>query len=115
MAIIAPVNSFIALEAAAKGLSPASILAETASTTTIASSTTKPVARIMPKRVSSLIEKPNAFTKSKAPKSAIGNANAGTSVAFQSCRKRKIIKRTNTIASRRASSAPYIDALIKSV
>ena len=115
VAKIAPVNSFIALEAAAKGLSPASIRADTASTTTIASSTTRPVARITPSSVSSLIEKPNAFTKTIAPSNAIGSARAGTIVAFQSRRNRKMISSTNTTASRSASSAPKIEALMKSV
>ena len=103
---MAPVSSFIALEAAAKGLSPASIRADTASTTTMASSTTRPVARMMPSNVSSLIEKPNAFTNTSAPNRAIGKARAGTMVAFQSCRNRKMISSTNTTASRRASNAP---------
>ena len=115
VARIAPVSSFIALEAAAKGLSPASIRASTASTTTMASSTTRPVARITPSRVSSLIEKPNALTKIIAPSSAIGRARAGTIVAFQSCRNRKMINNTSTTASRSASSAPKIEALMKSV
>ena len=115
VARIAPVSSFIAFEAAANGLSPASIRASTASTTTIASSTTRPVARTTPSRVSSLIEKPKAFTKTIAPSKAIGRARAGTIVAFQSCRNRKMISSTSTTASRRASRAPKIEALMKSV
>jgi hypothetical protein len=105
----------MALEAALNGRSPASIRADTASTTTIASSTTRPVARMMPSRVSSLIEKPNTFTKIRAPNRAIGRARAGTAVAFQSCRNRKMISSTSTTASRRASRAPSIEALMKSV
>ena len=115
VARIAPVSSFIALEAAWKGRSPASIRADTASTTTMASSTTRPVAKMMPSRVSSLIEKPKVFTNTRAPSRAIGRARAGTAVAFQSCRNRKMISSTNTTASRRASRAPEIEALMKSV
>ena len=72
----------------------------------MASSTTRPVARMMPSKVSSLMENPKALTNTKAPSRAIGRARAGTIVAFQSCRNKKMINSTSTTASRRASMAP---------
>jgi hypothetical protein len=56
IAMIGPDTSRMARCAAAPGLSPAAILRSTFSTTTMASSTTMPIARIRPNRVSVLIE-----------------------------------------------------------
>ena len=58
----------------------------TFSITTIASSTTKPVASVIPNNVSVLIEKPNAFTKMNVPTSETGIVIAGINVLRQSCR-----------------------------
>ena len=69
------------------------------SITTIASSTTMPVARMMPKSVSVLIEKPSSLTNAKAPTSETGIVIAGMSVLRQLCRKRKMTRTTRTMAS----------------
>ena len=53
------------------------------SITTIASSTTMPVARMMPKSVSVLIEKPISLTKANAPISETGIVIAGMIVLRQ--------------------------------
>ncbi len=53
------------------------------SMTTIASSTTRPVASVTPKSVSVLIEKPNSFTNAKVPMSDTGIVIAGISVVRQ--------------------------------
>ena len=53
------------------------------SMTTIASSTTMPVARMMPKSVSVLIEKPISLTNANAPTSETGIVMAGMSVLRQ--------------------------------
>ena len=53
------------------------------SMTTIASSTTRPVARVIPNSVSVLIEKPKSFTNAKVPISATGMVIAGISVVRQ--------------------------------
>ena len=71
------------------------------SITTMASSTTSPVASVMPKSVSVLMEKPNNFTKAKVPISETGMAMAGIIVVRQSCRKMKITRMTSTIADQR--------------
>ena len=69
------------------------------SMTTIASSTTRPVARVMPKSVSELIEKPKTLMKANVPISDTGIVTAGIMVARQSSRKRKITMMTMMIAS----------------
>ena len=61
MATTGPLTSSIACLAASLGERPNSaMLRSTFSTTTIASSTTMPIASTMPNRVSMLIEKPSA-------------------------------------------------------
>ena len=71
----------------------------TFSMTTMASSTTRPVARVMPKRVSELMEKPKILMKAKVPMSETGMVTAGMMVARQSCRKRKMTTMTMMMAS----------------
>src|SRR5581483_8742378 len=82
----------------------------TFSITTMASSTTRPVARMIPNNVSELIEKPNALIKAKVPTSDTGIVIAGMTVARQSSRKRKMTAITITIAS----SSVEITSLIES-
>ncbi|MNQ69439.1 hypothetical protein D3C85_840420 [compost metagenome] len=71
---------------AAFGLSPgfSSILACTASTTTIASSTTIPMASTNANSVKRLTEKPNSCMKKKVPIIATGTAIAGIKVDLKS-------------------------------
>ena len=87
VAITAPATSFIATDAALCGsVIPSTMCRSTFSITTIASSTTKPVASVIPNNVSVLIEKPNAFTKMNVPTSETGIVIAGINVLRQSCR-----------------------------
>ena len=60
MAMIGPVTSLIAFSVASRGARPASMLRSTFSTTTIASSTTMPMASTRPNSDRALIEKPNS-------------------------------------------------------
>ena len=60
----------------------------TFSTTTIASSTTMPMASTRPKSVSRLIEKPSASMNGKVPSSATTTAIEQMRVARKLCRKR---------------------------
>src|SRR6266853_6939032 len=63
VATTAPATSFIATEAALCGsVMPSTMCRSTFSITTIASSTTSPVAKVIPNSVSVLIEKPSNFT-----------------------------------------------------
>src|SRR5258707_14727894 len=67
--------------------------------TTIASSTTSPVASVIPKSVSELMEKPKILMKAKVPISDTGIVTAGITVARQSSRKKKITMMTMSTAS----------------
>src|SRR5580698_2629346 len=69
------------------------------SITTIASSTTSPVARVMPKSVSELMENPKMLMNANVPMRDTGIVTAGMMVARQSRRNRKITTMTMTIAS----------------
>ena len=73
----------------------------TASTTTIASSTTMPIASTKPNSVSVFTEKPNSTKNEKVPMIDTGMASTGINVARQSCRNKKITKTTNNNAINR--------------
>ena len=75
------VTSLIPLEAASRGdRCCCSITRVMFSMTTMASSTTRPVARVSPNKVSVLMEKPNSLTKAKVPTRETGMVIAGMSV-----------------------------------
>src|ERR1700736_878140 len=87
VATTALATSFIATEAALCGsVIPSVMCRSTFSITTIASSTTKPVASVMPNNVSVLIENPSSLTKMKVPTSETGMVIAGIKVVRQSCK-----------------------------
>src|SRR3981081_2002747 len=66
VATTAPATSFMATEAALCGsVIPSAMCRSTFSITTIASSTTSPVASVIPKSVSVLLDQPINFTKKK--------------------------------------------------
>src|SRR5271169_5980976 len=91
VAITAPDTSAMATEVAVCALDPSLLICRWAfSITTIASSTTRPVASVIPKSVSELIEKPKILMKAKVPMRETGMVMAGMTVARQSCRKRKM-------------------------
>ena len=85
------------------------------SMTTIASSTTSPVASVSPKSVRVLIEKPNTFIRANVPISETGIVIAGISVVRQSWRNRKITTTTSTIAISSVMMTSLIDSLTNSV
>ena len=93
-----PESSFIAFIAASFGASPSSIWRCTPSTTTIASSTTKPIARTRPNIDSVLMEKPNSGNSANVPTSETGTASIGIRVARQSCKNRYTTRMTSRIA-----------------
>ena len=100
MPISAPVIWSIDLRVASFGGRPSSVITRsTFSTTTIASSTSRPIASTTPNMVSVLIEKPSAASTPKVPSSTTGTAMVGISVARMFCRKRNITRNTSTIAS----------------
>ena len=67
--------------------------------TTIASSTTRPVASVMPKSVSELIEKSKIRINAKVPMSETGIVTAGMMVARQSSRNKKMTVMTMKMAA----------------
>ncbi|MNN16944.1 hypothetical protein D3C81_1301030 [compost metagenome] len=83
------------------GVSPSSMLRSTFSTTTIASSTTIPMASTSPNSDSALIEKPNACISPKVPTIDTGTASSGMIDARQVCRNRITTSTTSAMASNR--------------
>src|SRR5215831_8283610 len=94
-----PEISSIAFKEALFGSSPSSIWRSTASTTTIASSTTSPIASTSPKSESVLVENPNNGNSTNVPTNETGTAHSGISVARQLCRKMNTTMTTSTSAS----------------
>ncbi len=77
------------------------MMRSTFSTTTMASSTTIPMARISPSRVSMFREKPNRSITPNVPIREIGTAMTGITVALQFCRDRNTTRITSRSASKR--------------
>src|ERR1700686_4782681 len=80
------------------------------SITTIASSTTNPVASVIPKRVSELMEKENTLMKAKVPINETGMVTAGIMVARQSSKNRNITMMTMTMASSRVVTTSFTES-----
>ena len=99
MAIIGPVTSLIATRVASSGDKPFSILRSTFSTTTIASSTTIPMANTKPNNDKVLIETPNHCITANVPMSEIGTAISGIIDARHVCKNTITTITTSTIAS----------------
>ena len=101
MAISATWRSFIDWIVASRGVMPgfSSIRRSTFSTTTIASSTSSPIASASPNNVRVLMEKPAIAKIAKVPSSTTGTAIDGIRVARQLCRNTNITITTRTMAS----------------
>ena len=116
VAMTAPVTSFMAVEAAlCASRSPSWMWRWMFSITTMASSTTSPVARVMPNRVRVLMENPSSLTKANVPTSETGIVTAGMMVLRQSSRKMKITRITITMTRMRVPSTSLMDSLTASV
>ena len=88
VAMTGPTTSAVARRVASRGSRPSSSRCRWVfSTTTMASSTTIPMASTRPKSVSVLIENPNTLMTAKVPTSDTGMVRVGISVVRQSCRK----------------------------
>src|SRR6185312_11016937 len=110
MAMIGRLTSSIALWLASRGDSPSSMCRSTFSTTTIASSTTIPMASTNPNNDSVLIENPDASMIANVPTIEIGTDASGMIDARHVCR-----KTTTTITTRSvASSSVLTTSLIES-
>ena len=86
------------------------MLRSTFSTTTMASSTTMPMASTSPNRLSALIEKPNRCITAKVPTTDTGTASSGMMEARQVCRNRITTSTTSRIASSSVWTTDSIDA-----
>ena len=115
MATTGPDTSSIAFNAASRGESPASMCCSTASTTTMASSTTRPMASTRPKSDSVLIENPSRGKTMNAPTSATGTASSGMSVVRKPCKNMKTTSTTRRSASTSVFAISLIPALTASV
>ena len=115
VAMIGPVTSAIAALVAASGFSPASSCRSTFSTTTMASSTTRPIASTMPSRLSMLSEKPSISMTTSVAISDTGMAMVGMIVVRQLCRKTNTTATTSTSASPSVISTSCIEAETKRV
>jgi len=110
-----PVTSSIALRAASRGVRPCSSQRSTFSTTTIASSTTIPMASTNPNSERLFSEKSRAAMTANVPMMATGTAISGINVARQFCRKSSTTKATRMIASRSVLKTSTIDSRMKGV
>ncbi len=112
----APVIWAIALAVASFGASFSSTMTRsTFSTTTMASSTSSPIASTRPNIESVLMVKPTAAISPKVPSSTTGTAIAGISVARQFCRKRNITSTTRTMPSSSVFTTSCIEILMNGV
>ncbi len=103
-------TSFMAWVVASFGLIPRSMWCMTASTTTIASSTTMPMARTRPNIERVFTEKPRSGKKMKVPRRDTGTVRRGMIVARMFCRKMNTTSVTRISASRNVSKIDSIDA-----
>ncbi len=91
------------------------MLRSTFSTTTIASSTTMPIASTRPNRLSVLIEKPSRYSAAKVPTTDTGTAINGMIDARQVCRNRITTSTTRAIASSSVETTALIESRTKMV
>ena len=115
VAMIGPVTSFIACSVAACGFMPRAIFRSTFSTTTMASSTTIPIASTRPNRERLLMEKPSACITPKVPIRETGTATSGMMEARHVCRKMMTTSTTRTMASSRVMMTASMDLATKTV
>ena len=111
--VISPIDWMVASRGEMSGSS--SITRSTFSTTTMASSTSSPIASTIPNRVSVLMVKPNAARMPNVPSSTTGTAIAGIRVARQLCRKTNMTMTTRMMASISVLTTSLIDSLMKVV
>ncbi len=103
-------TSFMAWMVASRGAMPCSMWCMTASTTTMASSTTMPMARTRPNMDSVFTEKPSIGKKMNVPMMETGTVRSGMIVARRLCRKMNTTRVTRMRASTNVFSISWIDA-----
>ena len=114
--MIGPVTSCMAWIAAARGDLPwVDMMRSTFSSTTMASSTTMPMASTSPNSVRRLIEKPSTNMPAKVPMIDTGMAMTGMIIARTLCRNRKTTSTTSVIASTKVMATSSIETSTKRV
>ena len=112
IAMTGPETSAMAFVVAARAsMPPCARWCSTASTTTMASSTTIPIASTMPNSVSVLMVKPNRVNAAKVATSETGTASIGITVARQFCRNRNTTTSTSNSASIKVCTTSFREAL----
>ena len=112
----APVIWVIDLRVASSGERSSSLISRsTFSTTTMASSTNRPIASTRPNMVRVLMEKPNADMTPKVPSSTTGTAMVGIRVARKFCRNRYMTQNTRKIASIRVCTTSSMEIFTNGV
>ena len=115
MAMTGPVTSCMALAVALRGGRPSLMCRSTFSSTTMASSTTMPMASTRPNMVRVLMENPSAYMPANVPTMDTGTARQGISVARQFWRNRYTTRNTSTMASNRVLTTSSMEILTKVV
>jgi hypothetical protein len=116
MAMTGPLTSSMAWMAASRGPLPSeAMMRSTFSRTTMASSTTMPMASTMPNRVRRLIEKPSRYMPAKVPMIDTGTAITGIRVARQFCRNTNTTNTTRIMASMKVLMTSSMEASTKRV
>ena len=111
IATTGPCTSSIARSVASTGCRPSFCRwYSTFSITTIASSTTSPMAKTIAKSVNVFIVKSSTWKAASVPISETGTASKGMSVARQLCRKMNITSTTSANASKNVSSTSFMEA-----
>ena len=105
----APTSSMLRI-AASRGERPAAMLRSTFSTTTIASSTTMPIASTIPNSDKLLSEKPTTAITKNVPMSDTGMAMMGMTAARHVCRNSSTTSTTSTIAFQMVSITALTDS-----
>ena len=108
-------TSSIALRAASRGESPCSSQRSTFSTTTMASSTTMPIASTRPNSEMLFRLKPSAAMTAKVPTMATGTAISGISAARQFCRNTSTTIATSATASSSVRTTSSTDSRMNGV
>src|SRR5256885_16861342 len=115
VAMIGPVTSLMAWRVASIGESPSAMLRSTFSTTTIASSTTIPIARTNPNKESALMLNPSASITANVPTRETGTAASGMIEARHVCKNTSTTITTSTSASNSVCTTASIECRTKTV
>ena len=115
MATSAMPTSSMVRRAASRGVAPCARCRSTFSTTTMASSTTMPMARISPNIDSVFSDRPSAAMAAKVPMMETGIARSGISAARQDCRNSTTTTTTSSTASPKVCTTASIDCSKKRV